>query len=133
MVVNENTRIEWEIMKTAEWITNEINWRVIDHRLKDEPRNLRDMGCLAVERDKRRDKLHKLVLRLKSLIPEPRIEETASVVGSDELVNKPPPITQKGLRKQAEKQQRRKEELELAFNLNWTVTEPEVIEKLVDP
>jgi hypothetical protein len=130
LVTNEKTRVEWEIMKTPEWTMEEINWRVIDNRLKDEPRNLHDMGCLAVERDKRRDKLYKLILKLKSMIPEPKIEEMASVGGRDKPVDKPPPTTQEGLRKMAEKRERRKEELEIAFNMNWSVTGPKVIEKI---
>jgi hypothetical protein len=51
--------------------------------------------------------------------------------GTRETGREPPSTTQEGLRKQAEQQQRRKKELELAFNLNWTAMEPEIIEKVV--
>jgi hypothetical protein len=54
------------------------------------------------------------------------------MIGHDEPEDKPPSTTQKGLRNLVEQTQRRKEELKLAFNLNWTLTEPEVIAKVVD-
>jgi hypothetical protein len=38
---------------------DEINWRVIDNKLKDKLRGLRDQVCLEAERDKRRDRLYK--------------------------------------------------------------------------
>jgi hypothetical protein len=131
-VVNEKTKIEWDIFKTTEWIMDEINWRAIDNKLKDEVRGLHEEGSFDVERDKRRDRMHKLVMRLKEILPEPKIEEAASVIGRDEPEYRPPPTTQESLRKLAETTQRREVELELAFNLNWTVTEPAVIARVVD-
>jgi hypothetical protein len=46
--------------------------------------------------------------------------------------DKPHPTTAKGLRKEAEWKRIWNEDLEVAFNLNWTVTEPEVVDKVVD-
>jgi hypothetical protein len=65
------------------------------------------------------------------MLPEPKAEEIANVAGREEPEEKLP-TTQEGLRKRAEKRQRRKEALEGAFNLNWSVTGHEVIEKVVD-
>jgi hypothetical protein len=73
-----------------------------------------------------------MVMHLKSILPEPRTEEVASVIGHEEPEDKPPPTTQEGLRKLAERTQMRKDELYLAFDLNWTMTEPELIKKVVD-
>jgi hypothetical protein len=64
LTANQKARVEWELMKTIEAIMEEINWRVTDNRLQDEPRSLHDIGCLAIECDRRRDKLYKPVKRL---------------------------------------------------------------------
>jgi hypothetical protein len=69
LVVNEKTKIEWDIFKTMEWIMDEINWCVIDNNLKDQLRGPHDQGCLDVERDKRRDRPDKLVMCLKEILP----------------------------------------------------------------
>jgi hypothetical protein len=61
---------------------------------------------------------------LKNIMPKLKCEKVASVIGRDEPEDRPPPTTKEGLLKLAEKRQRRKKELELAFNLNWTVTKP---------
>jgi hypothetical protein len=53
------------------------------------------------------------------------------IIGREEPEDKPPPTTQEGLRKLAERTQMRKDELQLAFNLKWTRTEPETIKKVV--
>jgi hypothetical protein len=119
-------------MKTTEAIMEEINWRVIDNRLREEQRSLHDIGCLEVERDKRRNKLYKLVKPLAMMIPEPKAEEIMDVAGREEPAYRPPPTTQEGLRKQAEGQKQRKEELEVAFALNWATAEPETVERIVD-
>jgi hypothetical protein len=68
-------------MKTTEAIMEDINWRVIDNRLREEQPNLHDMECLEIERNKRRDKLYKLVKRLAAMIPEPKAEEIMDVAG----------------------------------------------------
>jgi hypothetical protein len=132
LTANQKARVEWELMKTTEAIMEEINWRVIDNRLHDEPRNLHDMGCLEVERDKRKNKLYKLIKRLAAMIPEPKAEEIMDVAGREEPEYKPPPTTQEGLRKQAERQKQRKEELEMASSLNWANAEPATLDKIVD-
>jgi hypothetical protein len=132
LVRNENTKIECDILRVTEAIMDEINSRVIDDKLKDEVRGFHDQGCPEAERDERRDRPYKLVMHLKKILPEPKAAEVASVVGREEPEDKPPPTTQEELRKWPEKTQRRKEELELAFNLNWTVTELETIIKVVD-
>jgi hypothetical protein len=132
LVRNEKTKIEWDIFRVTEAIINEIDWRVIDNKLKDEVRGLHDQGCLDAERDKRRGRLYKLVTHLKAILPESKTEEVQSVIDRNEPEDKPPPTAQEGLRKLAEQTQRWREELDLAFNLNWTVTEPETVNKVVD-
>jgi hypothetical protein len=66
------------------------------------------------------------------MIPEPKAEEIIDVAGREEPAYKPPPTTQEGLRKQAERQDRRKEELEVAFALNWATAEPATVERVVE-
>jgi hypothetical protein len=69
---------------------------------------------------------------LKAHLPEPSHVDQACVAGRDEPEEKPPPNTQEGLRKLAEQRQPRQEKNNLAFTLNWSVTEPEEIDKVVD-
>jgi hypothetical protein len=98
LVRNETTKVEWDIFRITEAIMDENNWRIIDNRLKDEVRGLHDQGCLAEERDKRRDRLYKMVMHLKEILPEPKTEEAASVIGREKPADKPPTTTQEGLR-----------------------------------
>jgi hypothetical protein len=44
LIANPRARVEWDILQTIEWIMDEINWHVIDNRLKDEVRSLHDQG-----------------------------------------------------------------------------------------
>jgi hypothetical protein len=57
---------------------DEINWRVIDDKLKGEVRGPHDQGCLDFELAKRRDRMCKPVMRLKEILPEPKCEEVSS-------------------------------------------------------
>jgi hypothetical protein len=50
---------------------DKINWRVIDNKLTDERRSLHQEGCLQIERDKRRNRLYRLIYRLKDQIHYP--------------------------------------------------------------
>jgi hypothetical protein len=68
---------------------------------------------------------------LKKHITEPTHEDTECSIGREELEEKIPTTTER-LKKMAEQKKVRKEEWKLAFNPNWTMTEPEVIEKVVD-
>jgi hypothetical protein len=61
LVANQRARVEWDILRTTEWTLDEIKWRVIANRPKDEQRRLHDEGCLQIERDKRRSRLHRLI------------------------------------------------------------------------
>jgi hypothetical protein len=96
---------------------------VIDNKLKDEMGILHDQGRFDAERGEWCSR------QLKERIPEPTQEDITCNIGRED---KPPRTTAEGLRKLAEKKQPRKEELELPFNLNWSVTDPKVIEKVVD-
>jgi hypothetical protein len=62
---------------------DEIDWREINNKLKDEIKGLHAQGCLDAERHKRRDGSYKLVMHLKEILPGPKTEEIASVIGRE--------------------------------------------------
>jgi hypothetical protein len=104
----------------------EINWRVIDNRLKDEPRTPHGDLVLQMERSRRREKLYKNICRLEERLPEPTNEEDQVSIGQDAPEDKHP-NTAEGLAKWQRHKEMRRKKMNLAFNLNWAVTEPKVI------
>jgi hypothetical protein len=49
-MANAKAHLEWELLQVAEWVMEEINCRVIDNRLKDQPMSVHDAMVLEVER-----------------------------------------------------------------------------------
>jgi hypothetical protein len=81
---------------------------------------------LWIERGKRRDRLYKNICRLKTHIPEPKNEEDRCSIGR-EYPEEKLSTTAEGLEKLKRRKAIKREELNLAFNLNWDVTELNIV------
>jgi hypothetical protein len=58
LMANAKAHLECDLLQTTEWVMQEITWRVIDNRLKDQPMSAHDAMVLEIERGRRRDRLH---------------------------------------------------------------------------
>jgi hypothetical protein len=66
----------------------EINWRVIDNRLKDEMKSPHEAMVLEIERGRKRDRLYKSIVGIKEILPEPTNADTLCSIDRDDLEEK---------------------------------------------
>jgi hypothetical protein len=83
-MTNANAHLEWDLVQTTDFVMEELNWRVIDNRMKGEQMSAHDALVLEIERGKHRDRLYKEITKLMHAVPEPTDEEHRSVIGLEE-------------------------------------------------
>jgi hypothetical protein len=47
--------LEWDLLQTTDFVTEELNWRVIDNRMKEQQMSAHDALVLEIERGKQGD------------------------------------------------------------------------------
>jgi hypothetical protein len=116
----------------SDFVMEEINWRAIDDRMKEQQMSAHDALVLEIERGKHRDRLYKGITKLMHSVPEPIDEERRSAAG---LEDEPPEErhlkTPEGIARLLKQKDERKEELAIATYLNWANPDPNIVEKVL--
>jgi hypothetical protein len=130
---NIKAHLEWDLLQTTDSIMEELNWRVIDNRLKEQTLSEHDSEVLAIERGKHRDRLHKGIMKLKESVPGPIDEDAHCTTGIEEEPDDEPKTlpTADGLAQLMKKKEERREEIAMATYLNWSVSDPNVVENVL--
>jgi hypothetical protein len=124
--------VERALLQTTDWEMEEINWRVIDNRLKNQPMSAYDALVLQIERGKHRDKLCASTTKLMNSVPELIDEDKHCTAGiHKEPEEEKKPRIPEGVARLMKQKEDRKEEIAVATYPNWGISDSNTVERVL--